>query len=645
MKIRRLYLIIIAAVIIGCTQKQLDEPAAVKQTKIKVEDQLVSPKLENVKLQGVVGEEMKKILQKRVLSENAQSEIIQEATNAFKTQMDGEFHKDQNRGVWQGEFWGKWILSAVAAYQYTGDRKLKETIRKETFDLIATQRGDGYIGTYRNSAFVTGNTWNVWCRKYTLWGLVEAYEILGEAKILEAAKRHMDHLMIEVGSGKIEMVNTGNFVGLPSSSILTPLVKLYLHTSEQKYLDYAVYIIDNWGLNVGNPPDIISKGQSSEPVHLWFPEAGKWTKAYEFISCIEGLVDLYQVVGNEKYLTAAKNVYKAIQENERVITGGIGYHDKLNGASFMPEGLNEPCDVVYWERLSAKMLRLTGDQHYADEIERLAYNTLLGAFNYEGNWAVRRMGLNEPHLVAPLHCFTKHHQCCVANIPRGMLQLAEVAVMSGKTQNNLYINLFLPGSYKVSLPDKTELQFKIVTEYPKSGEIKIIFENEEVTTARLHIRKPEWCERAGIKVNKEAINDMESENQWEIAGTWGKGKEIILQLEMPGRIVSLPDQPNFKAIMRGPIVLARSSMLEGDAIDEPIKLTDRSINLKSIPKAEHLEEAWLAFELVLEGGKVVKLCDYASTGKNFDKPNDPYALKAMMNNRVSTDQRVWLKTF
>ena len=116
------------------------------------------------------------------------------------------------------------------------------------------------IGTYEMSELVVGNVWNVWCRKYTLWGLIEAFELLQMPEILKAASRHMDHLMTEVGPGKIEIINTGNFVGLPSSSILTPLVKLYVLSQEQKYLDYAEYIVENWASKKGFPPDIIAQG-------------------------------------------------------------------------------------------------------------------------------------------------------------------------------------------------------------------------------------------------------------------------------------------------------------------------------------------------------------------------------------------------
>ena len=492
-----------------------------------VNDQYSYAKLEEVEMDGAVGNCLKKVIEQRIASDFAANEIATEATKAFEIRMDDQFY--EGRGLWQGEFWGKWILSAIAAYRYSGDEHIKATIKKETDRLIATQDDDGYIGSYQHSAYVEGDVWNVWNRKYALWGLVESYELLKDPAILKAAQGMMDQLMTEVGPGKVSIVNTGNFYGLPSSSILTPLVKLYVDTQDKKYLDYAEYIVANWHSVEGNPPAIVQKGLTGTPVHTWFPEKGKWTKAYEFISCVEGLVDLYQVVGNEDYIHAAKNIYTAIQKNERVITGGIGYHDKLVGASSEPGGLNEPCDVVYWERLSAKLLALTGDQTYADEIERLTYNVLLASFNYEGNWGVRRLGLNEPHLVSPLHAFTHYHQCCVANVPRGMLQLGEVAVMSSNSKNELLVNLYLPGSYGSTLHDGTKVFLKVETEYPKTGMVNIKVESEEPFQGALTFRKPDWCQDFSVLVNGTQTGDT-TQGGVSIDRAWANGDSITLTM-------------------------------------------------------------------------------------------------------------------
>ncbi len=628
---------------LGMAQTSYCQNPGTPELRIKVKDKLRMAKLGDVHMTGKIGEELDLVVDKRIASDYAVNEIIPEATLAFETRLDDQYH--QGRGLWQGEFWGKWVLSAVAAYEYTGDAKIKAAIRKETDRLIDTQDANGYIGSYKNSAFVSGNVWNVWNRKYALWGLVEAYQTLQDPKVLTAAQRMMDHLMTEVGPGKVEMVDTGNFYGLPSSSILTPLVKLYLYSGEQKYLDYAEYIVQNWESVPDSPPAILRKGLTGTPVHEWFPDKGKWTKAYEFISCVEGLVDLYQVVGNEDYLKAAENIFTSIQENERVITGGIGYHDKLVGASLKPSGLNEPCDVVYWERLAARLMTLTGKQTYADEIERLSYNVLVGSISADGTWGLRRMGLNEPHLVSPLHCFTKNHQCCVANVPRGLLQLGEVTLMSDRAKNNLLVNLYIPGTYQAMLSDNKTVGLSIDTDYPKNGEVNLKLKTAQPFAGAVSLRIPEWCQDFQVKVNGKSVeNQGTDKGVFVVKRNWKNQDKLTVTMGMPAQLISIPDEPTYKAIMRGPLVLARCSLLESaEAMEQPVALGPE-LTLTPIDNSDKTPGVWLEFTGKTADGKTLKLCDYASTGKEYDKPQDPTDWEGMIKNEVKTTSKVWLKT-
>lgn len=611
-----------------------------------VKSVLTPASLENVSLGGHVGRELDLVVQARIRSALADEQILPEAIVAFRNQVDDRMHP--GRGLWQGEFWGKWMLSAVAAQRYMGDPKLKALIRRGVDELIDTQREDGYLGTYHDSASVEGNVWNVWCQKYTLWGLLDAYELLGDKKILDAARRHIDHLMTEVGPGGIDIVKTGNFFGLPSSSILTPLLKLYRHTNDERYLDYARYIVAQWSKFPGSPPDIVNQGLTGKPVHTWFPEYQKghqsWTKAYEFISCVEGLLDLYEVDGNETYLQAAKNVYDAVRENERVITGGIGKHDKLDQATMETDGLNEPCDVVYWERLSAKLLQITGEPRYADEIERLTYNVLLASMNREGSWGLRRLGLSEPHLISPLHCSTHHHHCCVANVPRGLLQLAEVAIMSGEENESIVVNLFIPGRATVTTAAGTEITLETKTDYPESGVVRFRVKGNQPARFALKVRIPPWSAESTVQVNDEQPKVAQPGTYTTIDRIWQLGDQVELNLDMRGRAVPFPGKPPHVAIMRGPVVLARSTLFGKQNVDASVALKMADNGVVPLKPVAAPNGIWMAFEAATTGGEPIQLCDYASTGKDYRKPTDPKALKEMAASRTATDHRVWLPT-
>ena len=66
---------------------------------------------------------------------------------------------------------------------------------------------------------------------------------------LNGARLLADHLLSQVGPGKVNIVKTGNYRGMPSSSILEPMVFLYRRTGDNRYLDFAKYIVDQWETN------------------------------------------------------------------------------------------------------------------------------------------------------------------------------------------------------------------------------------------------------------------------------------------------------------------------------------------------------------------------------------------------------------
>ncbi|MCL2641335.1 MAG: glycoside hydrolase family 127 protein, partial [Phycisphaerales bacterium] len=211
----------------------------------------------NWKFGGYLGDRIDTIAANRILKEEAWNKLYPQTEEAFRRRDDDTRYP--NKGKWQGEFWGKYILSVIAACRYYNSEELKRRVSEAVKGLLSTQDENGYIGTYTNSKYFK-YTWNIWCRKYTLWGLLEAWELLGEDYIIDAASRFADHIISEVGPGAHSIVKTGMFAGMPSTSILTPVVKLYRITGNKKYLEFAEYILADWSKNENGPPDIFNKG-------------------------------------------------------------------------------------------------------------------------------------------------------------------------------------------------------------------------------------------------------------------------------------------------------------------------------------------------------------------------------------------------
>ena len=156
--------------------------------------------LSDIHIDGEIGARFDRFVHERISGEFAVNEILSEALDCFADQYDDEYAA----GMWRGEFWGKQILSACRVCHMKGDDGLREAIRRSAYDLIAYQREDGYLSTYRDSDNIcpcdTADgtrevgwecfyNWNVWGQKYTLWALIECAQLLDDEYLLNRCVR------------------------------------------------------------------------------------------------------------------------------------------------------------------------------------------------------------------------------------------------------------------------------------------------------------------------------------------------------------------------------------------------------------------------------------------------------------------------
>lgn len=611
---------------------------------------------------GNIGQYVDKISESRILDIENWENIYNETEEAFKKKEDDINYP--NIGRWRGEFWGKYILSAIAASEYYHSNDLPIRIEEAVKGFLYLQAESGYIGTYTHSDFVIGDNWNIWCRKYTLWALVEAWELLGDESILMAAEKFTEHLMSEVGPGKIDIVKTGNYYGLASSSILFPLVKLYKATGEKKYLQFCEYIVKQWTKHPEGIPDILNKGLSEKPIHLWFPKTDpyKWAKGYEFISCVEGLLQLFEVTGNHKYLEAGKNIHSLLVKWERTPIGSIGFQDKFVGAVGLINSLSEICDAVYWNRLSIKLFKLTGETKYIEEIERTLYNTLLSAYNLKGNWGLRRVRMSHVHIPATNH-FLFNHQCCVDNLPRGLFQASEVVLT--KRNEKVFLSLFNEGRGKVILPSKQSAYINIYGDFIEKESVKISFSLDNPEIFSFQIRNPSWSKGVKVKVNGSLQEDQNFQKWFEIKRKWKNGDEIEVYFEMDVwhekfnnndsskyfnkkefyeniwanskfelgsnhkinnmfegvKSLSTNDALSHESAVvfyYGPIVLSRDERITNGDIFAPIKFSEDQDVVEIRKLKQTSGQVWKVFELIIGTTNPIKFCDFSSAGNTWD---------------------------
>ena len=262
-------------------------------------------------------------------------------------------------------------------------------MNQAVIDLLKTQLPNGYIGNYPPVNQLTN--WDIWGRKYTLLGLLRYHDILENKEALKSARQLADHLLTQLGPGKTNIIETGNYHGMASSSILEPIMLLYNKTEDERYLEFAKYIVDEWETPDG--PQLISKSLAMVDVAERFPPPKRWfspengQKAYEMMSCYDGLLELYRVIGESKYLKAVEMTVENILETEINIAGsGSAYecwHHGMEKQMIPTFRTMETCVMTTWLKLNNSLLRLTGKSKYADNIEQTYYNALLASTKYD----------------------------------------------------------------------------------------------------------------------------------------------------------------------------------------------------------------------------------------------------------------------
>lgn len=605
-------------------------------------DKLHPPVFSAAKIEGRIGQAMDSCIQNGVLAVDYELYTI-----PFRDKTD-------KGGSFQGEFWGKWFTSAALAGAYQPDNSQLDILNNSIKSLMLTQEADGRLSSYpKEEDFLN---WDIWGRKYALLGLMAYHDLTGNKAALEAAGRAVDELIRIAGEGKQKLTETGLQVlgSMSSTSVLEPVVLVYRRTGEKKYLEFAKYLVSLWS----EPNSYTEQGmrlvedalEGVPPVQISAP------KAYEAMSCYEGLCELYRATGDSLYLEAARAYAGSLIDREIMVTGsGSSAELWCDGAFRQTELLEQPmetCVTTTWMKFCYQLLRLTGDPKWADQMELTLYNALLGAMNRTGDWWAYFSPLAGERMPSPMQVPQCRSSCCVANGPRALLLTPGWAVMYGA--GGPVINLYTPGKWELLTPRGRTLELVQETSYPVEGRIEISLKQQKTEEYTISLRIPAWSKQHEVLVNDRPVQAPGGAYA-AIRREWRDGDRISIRLDMRGRVISSPGSKNDLAVVRGPIVLALDNRLVKEAsynlwlhprgttwthaddfggldyvLPDTIRHPRKEEYIELRPAASRPDGIWMAFEVPFlyrythffdHEIRDLVMCDYASAGNEYTEGN------------------------
>ena len=447
---------------------------------------------------------------------------------------DGDFDKG-----WKGEYWGKMMRGACFVYGYNHDAKLYEILTKTVEDMMESASEDGRISAYTREGEFDG--WDLWCRKYVLLGMQYYLEICKDeafkARIVECMKGQADYIIAHIGhksEGKKPIASASrNWRGLNSCSLLEPIVRLYMLTKEEKYFDFATYIVGVGGTEIANIFELAYKNEIP-------PYQYPITKAYEMTSCFEGLLEYYRVTGEEKHLISVINFANRILETDFTVIGSCGCTHELFDHSTVRQAnttngaiAQETCVTVTLMKFFYQVHLITGDPKYVDAFEISLYNAYLGAINTEKvveEKVIAKRKEKTPDLVveplpfdsySPLTAGTRgngiggfqvmkdnhYYGCCACIGSAGLGLVPKLHLLS--TEKGFVYNLYINGDAETVTAGGNKIVFRTETDYPKGDAVTIKVEIDKPESFELLLRNPEWSKTTSVAVNGKLVKIKE----------------------------------------------------------------------------------------------------------------------------------------
>jgi hypothetical protein len=459
---------------------------------------------------------------------------------------------------WIGEHYGKWLDAATLAWAYTGDARLRSKMDATVAELLKCQFPDGYLGTY--VAKNRWTSWDVWVHKYNLIGLITYVQYTGDTTPLPACRKMADLMCKQFGDkpGQRDIVD-GEHAGMAPGSVLEPMVRLYRLTGEPRYGDFCRYLLR--AFEHANGPKIVSRLLDKKGVN----QVGD-AKAYEMLSCLVGIAEWYRTTGDRKYLDALLNARDDIVAKRLYITGGSSWNEHFLGDYDLPNqgNLCETCVTVTWIELNSQLLRLTGEARFAEQLERVVYNQLLGAQHPNGKaWGYYvQMEGKKPY------DDSRNVNCCASSGPRGISYIPTFAVSTDA--DGVVVNFYDACHADLRLRDGREVKLHIDSAYPAAGHAVIAVNPASQADFALKLRIPEWCKDAKASLNGTAVDVAPGGDGYlSLKRTWSPGDRVELTMAIEPRII-VGDHKNAGkiAVMVGPLVLAADDeLLKGTGLD------------------------------------------------------------------------------
>jgi DUF1680 family protein len=453
-------------------------------------------------------------------------------------QVPADFH-----GYIPGHCFGQYVSSLSRAYAITGDGATRNKVHR-LVEGFAPAISPKFYQDYPLPAYTFDKT-NI--------GLLDAYTFAGKADALKVFNHAVDAALPY----------------LPERAFTREEMEARPHKSVANTWDEPYTLPENlylaWKRGAGSRYRALAARYLHDKAYFNPLAAGEnvlpHRHAYSHVNALSSAMQAWLVNGSSKHLQAAKNGFDFVLA-QSFATGGWGPNEGFvePGSGGLGDSLGKthasfetPCGSYGHFKAARYLMCTTGESRYGDSMERVLYNTILGALPMKPDGTAFYYA--DYNMIGGKFYHDHKCSCCSGTIGQIVADYWISAYFS--SPRGVAVNLYTPSEFRWRRAGRT-VAIRQSTAYPLHNEI--VFEISAPTPERfvLSLRIPAWSGNGTrIEVNGRSVASAIPPGRFfEIEREWYNGDRIALSLDMPLRLEAVDDKhPNFVAVMQGPLAL------------------------------------------------------------------------------------------
>jgi uncharacterized protein len=487
---------------------------------------------------------------------------------------------------------GQWVSALARMYAITRDPATREKVLRLNRLYAQTISGDYY----------EKNRFPTYCYDKLVCGLIDSHRYVGDPdafsildRTTDAALPHFPKHAVEHGK-EWRPNKDQSWTWDESYTISENLFLAYQRGAGERYRELGrQYLDDEYYDPLAGGRDVL---------------AGR--HAYSYVNSLSSAMQAYLTLGSEKHLRAARNAFEMLSK-QSFATGGWGPDETLRAPN-SPDvaasltgshsSFETPCGSYAHFKLTRYLLRVTHDARYGDSMERVMYNTVLGAKPlradgrtfYYSDYNFKGRKVYSDH---------QHWACCSGTLPQ---VAADYRINTYfRDPSGVWVNLYIPSTLRWT-EDGAQVALTQDGLYPFETVVQFYVKASAAREFALSFRIPAWAKGASISVNGQRAQTAENPGSFAaVRRRWSTGDRIELELPMTTRLEAVDSRhPEDVALMFGPLVLfaltdsqpalTRADLLAARRIDRRTwQVATAGASIKMLPFTEIGEETYSTY--------------------------------------------------